>query len=69
MTKVMMTFTKFKVDILHTSQTFYSGTKVQPMRYDLCQIEPGDMGGGNVTETRNPVGFLGSLIMNWIRVE
>ena len=31
---------------------------------DLCNIEPGDMGGGNVQETRNAVALIGSLIMD-----
>ena len=31
--------------------------------FDLCYIEPGDMV-GNVTETRNTVCFIGSLIMD-----
>ena len=34
---------------------------------DLCYIEPGDIG-ENETETINIVVFIGSLIMNWIRV-
>ena len=31
--------------------------------YDLCNIEPGDIG-GNVQETRNTVAFIRSLIMD-----
>ena len=34
--------------------------------FNLCYIEPGVM--GDVTETRNTVVFIGSLIMNYIRV-
>ena len=36
-------------------------------RSDLCNIEPGDMG-GNVTETRTIVVFNGSLIIKGIWV-
>ena len=35
----------------------------QSLPYDLCNIEPGDMG-GNVMETRNTVVFNWSLIMD-----
>ena len=35
--------------------------------FDLCNIKPRNMG-GIVTETRNTVVFIGSLIMDWIWV-
>ena len=34
---------------------------------DICYIEPGDMG-GNLTEARNTVVFIGSLIKDWIGI-
>ena len=40
------------------------GKKIQyHSSFDLCNIEAGDMG-GNVTETRNTVVFIGSLMIN-----
>ena len=44
------------------------GTGIYSTLHELCNIKPGDMG-GILTETRNTVIFIGSLIKEWIRVE